>query len=119
MSDSIQLTCNITGSTVSVKTNTKTYKEKLKQFGNENNLRKYFVLTKIAKEISNGKQLSSIAESFGCALDKNKEDYYKELVKYYKKGGLVQLDTKITFSQTDEDVKDFINRLKEVQIDFI
>lgn len=113
MNDSVQLVCNLTGAKSTVKSDTKSYQDKLKQFGSEDNLKKYYVQSKIAKELANGKQLSSIAESFGFALDESKEEYYKELVKYYKKGGLVQLETKINFLQTDDDVRDFMSRLSK------
>lgn len=119
MTESIQLMCNLTGAKSTVKTDTQSYKNKIKQFGSEDNLKKYYVQAKIAKEISNGKQLSSIAESFGFTLDESKEDYYKELVKYYKKSGLVQIDTKINFLQTDDDVKEFMEKLRNQPINFI
>ena len=109
----IKLTCNLTGETLSIAPDY--YQKKIKQYGSEDNLLKFYLQSKIIKMIQRGHTLEALANSFGFNLDSEKEEYYKELIEFHKQGTmpikLTQPETKVSFLKTDKGVKDFLHRL--------
>lgn len=112
----VKLVCNLTGETLSIAPDY--YEKKIKQYGSEENLKKYYLQSKIIKMIQRGHTLEALADTFGFQLDPVKEDYYKELIDYHKQGTsplkLNQSETKVSFLKTDEGVKDFLTRFASV-----
>lgn len=112
----VKLVCNLTGETLSIAPDY--YEKKIKQYGSEENLKKYYLQSKIIKMIQRGHTLEALADTFGFQLDPAKEDYYKELIDYHKQGTsplkLNQSETKVSFLKTDEGVKDFLTRFASV-----
>ena len=108
----VKLVCNLTGETLSIAPDY--YEKKIKQYGSEEELKKYYLQSKIIKMIQRGHTLEALADSFGFVLDPAKEDYYKELIDFHKQGitpiKLNQAETKVSFLKTDEGVKDFLHR---------
>ena len=108
----VKLVCNLTGETLSIVPDY--YEKKIKQYGSEENLKKYYLQSKIIKMIQRGHTLEALADSFGFELDPDKEEYYKELIDYHKQGTtpikLNQTETKVSFLKTDKGVKDFLHR---------
>ena len=108
----VKLVCNLTGETLSIAPDY--YEKKIKQYESEENLKKYYLQSKIIKMIQRGHTLEALADTFGFQLDPAKEDYYKELIDYHKQGTsplkLNQSETKVSFLKTDEGVKDFLTR---------
>lgn len=108
----VKLVCNLTGETLSIAPDY--YEKKIKQYGSEENLKKYYLQSKIIKMIQRGHTLEALADTFDFELDPTKEDYYKELIDYHKQGTtpikLNQTETKVSFLKTDEGVKDFLHR---------
>ena len=109
----VKIVCNLTGETLSIAPDY--YEKKIKQYGSEDNLKKFYLQSKIIKMIQRGHTLEALANSFGFELDPSKEEYYKELIDFHKQGTvpikLNQAETKVSFLKTDEGVKDFLHRL--------
>lgn len=114
----LTLTCNLTGDKLSIYP--EYYASKIKQYGSEENLKKYYISFKIITLLKRGYSLESIASSAGFELDESKLDYYTELVKFHKSNNaLVPIkdkDAKISFLKTDPKVKDLISRLQKIAI---
>lgn len=118
MTDSplISLTCNLTGKTVYLYQDY--YDSKVKQYGNEEKLKKFYIQSKIIKLIKRGYSLDSIANSLGFEFNHDKEEYYKELTKFHLYNNkfipVKNRNEKISFLKTDPSVTDFIARFQSV-----
>lgn len=114
----VTLTCNLTGDKLSIYPDY--YANKVKQYGSEENLKKYYIQHKIITLLRRGYTLESIANSSGFAIDESKLDYYQELVNFHKSNNaLVKLkdkDAKVSFLKTDPKVKEFIARFQKVVV---
>lgn len=112
----VKLVCNLTGETLSIAPDY--YEKKIKQYGSEEDLKKYYLQSKIIKMIQRGHTLEALANTFGFILDQSLEDYYKDLIVFHKQGTtpikLNQTETKVSFLKTDESVKDFLHRFATV-----
>lgn len=106
-----KLVCNLSGESKSFSADN--YAKKVSQYGSEDNLKKFYIQNKFAKMLQKGNSLEAIASTCGLTLDPAKEDYYKELIDFYKpdKKQVNSVETKVSFLKTDDDVKDFIKRL--------
>ena len=106
-----KLVCNLSGETSSISSDN--YEKKIKQFGSEENLKKYYVKSTYLKMLQKGNSLEAVASSCGFQLDPAKEEYYKELLDYYKtdKNQVNAVESKVSFLKTDEKVKEFLKKL--------
>lgn len=109
----IKIKCNLTGDVLSV--NEENYAKKVKQYGSEDTLTKFYIKNKIIKLLNKGHGLQDISVLLGFTLDENKKDYYEELVKYHYNGTLIpksHTESKTTFIETHPKVKEFITNWK-------
>ena len=115
MAKNIKLTCNLTGDFRYV--SEELYNKLAVQYGGEDKLLKFYVKKEISLLIKRGSRIIDIAVLHNFEYDKEKEDYYNELVKFHSDNGLVKFERKesrTNFIETDEEVKRFINEWKEV-----
>ena len=109
MAKNIKLTCNLTGDFRYV--TEVLYNKLCSQYGGEEKLLKFYVKKEISLLIKRGSRIMDIAVLHGFEYERDKEDYYEELVKFHSSDGLVRLERKesrTNFIETDEDVKEFI-----------
>lgn len=110
------LTCNLTGDKVSIYPDY--YEKKIVQYGSEEKLHRLYISYKIITLLRRGYSLESISKSHGFELDDSKEDYYKELIDFYKNNNALiktsNKDVKVSFLKTDPAVKDFIKRFQKI-----
>lgn len=115
-SNLINLVCNLTGDKISIYEDY--YSKKIKQYGSEENLKKFYISYKIITLLRRGYSLESIANSSGFTLDESKVEYYNELVKFHKSNNALAFvkdkDAKVSFLKTDPKVKEFIKRFSSV-----
>lgn len=115
MAKNIKLTCNLTGDFRYV--TEALYNKLCSQYGDEEKLLKFYVKKEISLLIKRGSRIMDIAVLHGFEYERDKEDYYDELVKFHSSDGLVRLERKesrTNFIETDEDVKEFIELWKGV-----
>lgn len=114
----ITLVCNLTGDSISIYPDY--YEKKIKQYGSEENLKKYYLQFKIITLLKRGYSLESVAQTLGFDLDDSKLDYYKELVQFHKNNNALvpvrDKDAKISILKTDPKVKEFIERFSKIAV---
>lgn len=105
----IKITCNLTGKAMSIYEDY--YAKKIAQYGSEENLKKFYIQNKIINLIKSGHSIQDISNLLGFSINKDKVDYYTELVEFHRDKSLsaVIKESKTTFIETDSDVSDFIN----------
>lgn len=103
----IKIKCNLTDKIYSFYESY--YNQKIKQYGSEENLKKFYIQNKIISFIKKGHDIYSISELFGFNFDKEREDYYKELIGFHRKN-LIQynVNENVTFIETDPKVTNLI-----------
>lgn len=101
-----KIKCNLSNKVISIYEDY--YNKKIAQYGNEENLKKYYIQSKIISLIKSGHSIKNIAELIGFEYNPEKEDYYKELIKFYR-GNILEVQNKNT-DDTDEEIIDFIRR---------
>ncbi len=103
----IKIKCNLTNKVYSFYESY--YNQKITQYGSEENLKKFYIQNKIISFIKKGHDITSLGELFGFDVDKNNEEYYKELITYHRKN-LIQynVNENITFIETDPEVTNLI-----------
>lgn len=99
-----KITCNLTGKTIQIYEDY--YNKKIKQYGSEENLLKYYVQNKIINLIKTGHSFEHIAELFNFNYDSNQISFYKELTDFHKGSHFIYEPSK--FIETDEEVSIFI-----------
>ena len=115
MTKNIKLICNLTSDFRYV--SEELYNKLVAQYGGEDKLLKFYVKKEISLLIKRGSRIIDISVLHNFDYDREKEDYYNELVKFHSDNGLVKFERKesrTNFIETDEDVKGFINRWKQV-----
>lgn len=87
------------------------YAKKIAQYGSEDELNKFYIQNKIITLIKSGHDITDIANLLGFKVDKDKAEYYDELVKFHRGNSLASAikESKTTFIETDKDVSTFIN----------
>jgi hypothetical protein len=87
------------------------YAKKVTQYGSEDNLKKFYIQNKIINLIKSGHNIQDIANLLSFSINKDKLNYYTELVDFHRDKSLsvVIKESKTTFMETDSDVSDFIN----------
>lgn len=113
MTKNIKLICNLTSDFRYV--SEELYNKLVAQYGGEDKLLKFYVKKEISLLIKRGSRIIDISVLHNFDYDREKEDYYNELVKFHSDNGLVKFERKesrTNFIETDEDVKGFINRWK-------
>ena len=113
MAKNIKLTCNLTGDFRYV--SEELYEKLAKQYGSVQDLEKYYVKKEISLLIKRGSNIHDISVLHGFEYDKEKENYYEELVQFHGKEELVKLERKESKThtiETDEDVAAFIEAWK-------
>lgn len=105
----IKITCNLTGKSMSIYEDY--YAKKVTQYEGEDNLKKFYIQNKIINLIKSGHNIEDISNSMGFKINKDKSEYYNELVDFHRGKSLstVIKDSKTTFIETDPDVSEFIN----------
>lgn len=105
----IKITCNLTGKTMAIYEDY--YNKKIAQYGSEENLKKFYIQNKIINLIKTGRDIQDIANLFSFTINKDKADYYAELIEFHRDKSLsaVIKESKTTFMETDPDVSAFIN----------
>lgn len=105
----VKITCNLTGKTMSIYEDY--YAKKVAQYDGEENLKKFYIQNKIINLIKTGHNIQDIANLLSFSINKDKVDYYAELVEFHRDKSLsaVIKESKTTFIETDSDVSDFIN----------
>lgn len=105
----IKITCNLTGKSMSIYEDY--YEKKIAQYGSRENLKKFYIQNKIINLIKSGHSIQDISNLLGFSINKDKIDYYSELVEFHRDKSLsaVIKESKTTFIETDSDVSDFIN----------
>lgn len=115
-SSTTTLTCNLTHKTISIYQDY--YESKIKQYGSEEKLKKFYIQSKIINLLKRGYSLDSIANSLGFEFDTSKEAYYEELTKFHRYNNSFvptsKKAEKITYLKTDKSVSDFIARFQKV-----
>lgn len=115
-SSTTTLTCNLTGKTISIYQDY--YESKIKQYGSEEKLKRFYIQSKIINLLKRGYSLDSIANSLGFEFDTSKEEYYEELTKFHRYNNSFvptsKKTEKITYLKTDKSVSDFIARFQKV-----
>lgn len=101
-----KIKCNLSNKVISIYEDY--YDKKIAQYGNEENLKKYYIQSKIISLIKSGHSIRNIAELIGFEYDPEKEDYYKELIKFHR-GNILEVQDKNT-DEIDEEIIDFIRR---------
>lgn len=106
----IKITCNLTGKTMAIYEDY--YSKKVLQYGSEEDLKKFYIQNKIISLIKSGHNIEDISNLFGFQINKEKINYYDELIAFHRGNSLSSVikDSKTTFMETDPDVSDFINR---------
>lgn len=111
----IKLVCNLTG--VSMSIDEDYYAKKVKQYESEDNLKKFYIQNKIITMIKKGRSIEDLAALFGFAVDSEKIGYYNELVAFHNKDNSMlkqpKKESKTTITETDERVKNLINKWKD------
>lgn len=103
-----KIKCNLTGKTIQIYEDY--YDKKIKQYGSEENLTKYYLQNKIINLIKSGQQIDYIAELFGFEYNKDNSEYYKELIEFHRgsNANSIVKNSTTTYIETDKDVSDFI-----------
>lgn len=99
-----KITCNLTGKTIQIYEDY--YEKKIKQYGNEENLLKYYIQNKIINLIKTGHSFEHIASLFNFKYDPEQTSFYDELTNFHKGSHFIYEQPK--FIETDEDVSIFI-----------
>lgn len=111
----IKLVCNLTGVAMSIDEDY--YAKKVKQYESEDNLKKFYIQNKIITMIKKGRSIEDLAVLFGFAVDSEKIEYYNELVAFHNKDNSMlkqpKKESKTTITETDERVKNLINKWKD------
>lgn len=111
----IKLVCNLTGVAMSIDEDY--YAKKVKQYENEDNLKKFYIQNKIITMIKKGRSIEDLAALFGFSVDSEKIEYYNELVAFHNKDNSMlkqsKKESKTTITETDERVKNLINKWKD------
>lgn len=111
----IKLVCNLTGVAMSIDEDY--YAKKVKQYESEDNLKKFYIQNKIITMIKKGRSIEDLAALFGFAVDSEKIGYYNELVAFHNKDNSMlkqpKKESKTTITETDERVKNLINKWKD------
>lgn len=111
----IKLVCNLTGAAMSIDEDY--YAKKVKQYENEDNLKKFYIQNKIITMIKKGRSIEDLAALFGFSVDSEKIEYYNELVAFHNKDNSMlkqsKKESKTTITETDERVKNLINKWKD------
>lgn len=104
-----KIKCNLTGKVLQIYENY--YDKKVKQYGNEELLIKYYVQNKIINLIKSGHSIEAIGQLFNFPVYENQIDYYKDLINFHRNDSLncIIKDSATTFMMTDPLVKKFIN----------
>lgn len=113
MAKNIKLTCNLTGDSRYV--SEEAYEKLTKTYGSEQKLEKYYIKKEISLLIKRGTRIFDISTLHSFEYDKEKEDYYKELVQFHGKQQPVKLKRKqsrTNFVETDKEVSAFIEAWK-------
>ena len=90
MAKNIKLTCNLTGDFRYV--TEALYNKLCSQYGDEEKLLKFYVKKEISLLIKRGSRIMDIAVLHGFEYERDKEEYYDELVKFHTSDGLVRLE---------------------------
>lgn len=112
----VKLVCNLTNTSMGIYEDY--YNKKVEQYGNEDNLKKYYIQNKIIRMIRKGTSIEDLAKLFNFELDESKKSYYSELIDFHTKNNSSILkvqpkkESKTTFIETDERVKTLINKWK-------
>lgn len=101
----IKIKCNLTGYVMQIYEDY--YDKKVKQYGSEDNLNKYYVQNKIINVIKAGHPFDYIAKLFNFEYDVEKENYYNELRQFHY-NNFGETASKSSFIETDPAVKAFI-----------
>lgn len=101
-----KIKCNLTGYEMQIYEDY--YDKKVKQYGSEENLLKYYIQNKIINLIKAGHDFDYIAKLFNFEYKKENEPFYKELRKFYSTN-FGENNNKNSFVETDPDVKNFID----------
>lgn len=111
----IKLVCNLTDVAMSIDEDY--YAKKVKQYENEDNLKKFYIQNKIITMIKKGRSIEDLAALFGFSVDSEKIEYYNELVAFHNKDNSMlkqsKKESKTTITETDERVKNLINKWKD------
>lgn len=111
----IKLVCNLTGVAMSIDKDY--YAKKVKQYESEDNLKKFYIQNKIITMIKKGRSIEDLAALFGFSVDSEKIGYYNELVAFHNKDNSMlkqpKKESKTTITETDERVKNLINKWKD------
>lgn len=111
----IKLVCNLTGVAMSIDEDY--YAKKVKQYENEDNLKKFYIQNKIITMIKKGRSIEDLAALFGFSVNSEKIEYYNELVAFHNKDNSMlkqpKKESKTTITETDERVKNLINKWKD------
>lgn len=111
----IKLVCNLTDVAMSIDEDY--YAKKVKQYENEDNLKKFYIQNKIITMIKKGRSIEDLAALFGFSVDSEKIEYYNELVTFHNKDNSMlkqsKKESKTTITETDERVKNLINKWKD------
>ena len=110
MAKNIKLTCNLTGDFRYV--SEEAYEKLVSQYCGEENLLKFYVKKEISLLIKRGSRIVDIAVLHNFPYDKEKENYYEELITFHGKETLVKLERKESRTntiETDKDVTEFLN----------
>lgn len=114
MAKNVKLVCNLTGDLRYVSEDL--YKRLSTQYKGEENLLKFYIKKEISLLIKRGSSIIDISLLHNFEYEKDKEDYYNELVKFHQDDALVKYErkeSKTNFIETDECVADFIKAWKE------
>lgn len=111
----IKLVCNLTGVAMSIDEDY--YAKKVKQYESEDNLKNFYIQNKIITMIKKGRSIEDLAALFGFSVDSEKIGYYNELVAFHNKDNSMlkqpKKESKTTITETDERVKNLINKWKD------
>ena len=111
-----KIKCNLTGKVIQIYEDY--YKKKVEQYGSEELLEKFYIQKKIISLIKNGQDINAISNLFNFEICEDKIPYYKELINFHTKNKYLNLnkDNLISFDETDENVKKFINNWIEYNL---
>lgn len=113
MSDKRRLICNLTEEVDVISEDL--YTKKILLYGGEKNLKDYYIKNNIITLLSKGHTIKECSTLLGFLYIEEKENYYKDLVKFYnnlnnKKKSSTKSSNVI---ETDEDVKRYIEDWKQ------